>query len=152
MDWNFVGGLGVFPPFEVMEPNDNPLYRKVLVISDSTGVPRGTGVDLEGEPAVPVSFRVDAILFHYTTFYDAAHMKLQMVVRRSNGQEEVLWQQNRSGLASGTPEVLDGKKFVYPGDTIALRVSAVPEPTSALALSLALTGLTLRVCRRRRGK
>lgn len=134
VDWNFTGGLGTFGPFEVTSPD--PLYpqRMIYVPTTTDCVPDGTRVELYGEPQISITFPITRLDVSIDTMYDASHMRLEVLVHRLSGLDELLWSQNGSGHVYGTASIL-GDRVIQPGENVFARVTAVPEPTSLLALA-----------------
>jgi len=149
VDWNFTSPLGTYGPFEVTQPDQLWPQRMVLVPSAAFGVPVGTYVDLGGELEAPVTFAVDRLDLSYETNYDASRLRLEVLSRHPNGQEDLLWYQSRSGYAIGGPSLYNPSLSFFTGDILVCRVVVVPEP--AYAMTLGLAGLAF-VSWRRRGE
>lgn len=150
VDWNFVGGTGTYEPYIVTNPDPLWPQRMVQVNQTQTGVPNGTAVYLYGEPEVPVDFPAFALDVGYETDYDPSQMRLELWQHHSDGRDELIWFQGRSGHILASADVLDGTgRTIGVGDSIYFRVVAVPEP-SQLATLIGLLGALAHARRRYR--
>ena len=141
IDWNFIGGLGSYPPFVVTSSDYPPWDRTISVAIPSLGVPAGTEVCLSGAPVAPIPTNgiITSMDFGYQTFYDASQMRLGLYVTHSNGSTELMYSETRSG-----PISTFGSVNLLPDDVFEFRATAVPEPSSLLILSfqaMSLIGL-----------
>jgi|LSQX01.1.fsa_nt_gb hypothetical protein len=147
VDWNFTSPLGVSGPFDVAQPDMLWPQRLVSVPYDVTGVIFGTGVDLYGQPEPPVDFLVQSIFFICDTFYEASQMRLELLIKRANGNTELIWSQTRSGPVLGGPEIPLDDLFGS-DDSFVFRVTTVPEPSSLQVLLLTSVPFVLGLMRR----
>jgi len=134
VDWNFVGGLGTYGPFEVTSPDPVWARRMVSVPSSVSGVAPGTSVDLWGEPAIPIGFPVSEVVVCYDTNYDATRMRLELLMYRADVGFTMLWAENRSGLHQVWTNVLGPSQVIPLGYSPVFRVTVVPEPGPFLAI------------------
>ena len=147
IDWDFTSPLGVSGPFDVAQPDMLWPQRLVSVPYDVTGVIFGTGVDLYGQPEPPVDFLVQSIFFICDTFYEASQMRLELLIKRANGNTELIWSQTRSGPVLGGPEIPLDDLFGS-DDSFVFRVTTVPEPSSLQVLLLTSVPFVLGLMRR----
>jgi len=149
VDWNFVGGLGTYGPFEVTSPDPVWARRMVSVPSSVSGVAPGTSVDLWGEPTREVNFPISAVVPCYDTYYDASQMRLQLLMYKQDAGFTLLWEQARSGFWGDWSNVLSGSQVIPVGYSLVFRVTVVPEQGSLLVTICALASTLLS---RRRGR
>ena len=138
-DWDFTSPLGTVGPFLVTQPD--PLWpQRLISVQNLNDVPSGTAVDLFGQLryAVPNNAVVTGISVPLATNYDATQMQLQVLIHHQSGIDDLLWSQTTSGHIMGTKDISTGKYSIAAGDSLLLRVTTLPEPSSLLILSLSV--------------
>ena len=148
-DWNFTSPLGQSGPFSVTQPAPTWPQRLVVVEETASGIAPGTGVDLWGAPllSLPKTGYLTYLSFACDTTYDATQMRLSVLIGHTDGTEDTIWEQSRSGSNHGAPSIYLGNHTMLSSDTFLFRVAAVPEPTSFLAV---LMPCVIGIWRRRR--
>lgn len=133
---------GSYPPFEVT--SENPSWQRVITIPNSVSVPSGTSITFEGQPQVHTDLLIDRVDVLFQTDYDASRLALDLIWKHVNGTESLLRRQDQSGYVGGGLSALTPGMSLAQGDSVLIRVSAVPEPASILGLGAsAFTALAL---------
>ena len=133
-EWDFTSPLGTVGPFVVTQPD--PLWpQRLISVQNMDNVPPVTAVDLFGQLryAIPVDGIITGMNFGYQTYYDASQMRLNLYITHSDGTTRLAYSETRS-----VPISTFGSASLSPGDTFYFRVTAVPEPSSLLILSLSV--------------
>ena len=151
IDWNFTSRLGTFGPFEITQPDLLWPQRMVSIICPTFGTPAGVSVDLIGQLKTSTLYPVSRLDVLYETNYDAAQMMVQLYVRHVDGDEEVIWAENRSGFHTRYVDVLFGTgRIICPSDTIYFQIRTVPEPRQIFAVIFPSLSLILMSWRAKR--
>jgi hypothetical protein len=144
-EWSTTSPLGPAGPLLVAE--GGPLYSRGCAISVPQDTSVAAGVLFQGCGYYDRSWpQYDLVTFCWETNYDAAKLRLELVLIRNTGEEQLLWYQGISGHAV---EPYEGLNFPAPlrnDEDIEFRLVAVPEPSSAVMVS----GLMLLVFKLRR--
>ena len=127
--WTFTSGLGTYGPFTISQPNPLWPQRMISVATSVCGVPDKTGINLHGQPDSPFTFVSTRLDFMYETYYDATQVIASLFVQHANGETELIWNENRSGLHNRYATLIT---TILPSDIIYFNVSAVPEPSGVL--------------------
>ncbi len=131
--WHFTGELGEHGPFTVTSPDPVWAERTIAVNETVSGIAPYTSVYLWGEPENPVTYDVTEIGLFWETDYDAASMRLELL-SYDGFDFTLLWSQDKSGFNSGYHNVLSAWQQIPVGSVPVFRVTAIPEPSSLLAL------------------
>jgi len=141
IDWTPASGLGQVGPLLVEEDPYYPPHGRRLTLTEDAAVSPGI---LFEDTWVPdwthPSYGELGLL--WDTDYDASKMQLQVYLHRGDGEEELVWNQSRSGHAWGGEDILLSLRL-QPGDSVAFRLLVIPEPTGLAALAAAFAILVL---------
>lgn len=143
VEWTFSGGLGVWGPFEVTSPHVWWPQRQVIVHTTVTGVPAGTSVYLWGIPERPIDFAASELVIGWETDYDAANMRLELLMYQEGQGYTLLWAQNQSGYHHDYPNLLGPSQVIPIGCSPVFRVVVLPEPNPVFALLAGLPCLLM---------
>ena len=148
-EWDFVGGLGNDGPFVITSPDAFYPQRLVSVPQDTIGVAPGTSLYLWGKPMSPLPQNgiITGIGFHWETNYDAAVMRVDLLMCDPEQSYTTVWSQNKSGFHWGIPDVnISISPTTYQP---AFRITVIPE---ASGLPVILAGFGILATRMRRSK
>ena len=127
-----------------------PVYGFGRRVQIAENVDVGPGVLFEDSGAFAFSAPYyQQVRFSCETSYDAGRMQVQIWRTRTGGPAELLWSQTQSGHALG-PGQINVPGNLLPGDGIAFRVTAVPEPPGLISLLFMTSILAVGVARRNR--
>lgn len=133
VDWNFVGSLGAFGPFEVTYQSWQE-QRVVTVPTSVSGVAPGTSIWLWAEPSDPVYWPISLVGVRWETNYQADRMILELYKYSTSGVYTLLWAQNRSGYNHYHGNLLGQWEEIEIGSIPVFRVRVVPEANTCAAL------------------
>ena len=134
VDWNFKGGLGQSGPFQVTNPDPVRAERMVSIPNSTSNTPIGTSVYLWGEPARPINWTINEIAVGYDTSYNAAQMRLELLMYKEQVGYTLLWSQNNTGTSWGIHNVLSNSQYIPAGYQPVFRVTVVPEPAGIMII------------------
>ena len=123
--------------------------RLVSVPQDTIGVAPGTSLYLWGKPMSPLPQNgiITGIGFHWETNYDAAVMRVDLLMCDPEQCYTTVWSQNKSGFHWGIPDVnISISPTTYQP---AFRITVIPE---ASGLPVILAGFGILATRMRRSK